>query len=278
VPAAANKNDCTVFAPTMQAVLARGLLADVETVHLDRGHDTAGVRDICSNFGVETVTAKIRPRNKDKSKKTKVPVTLGMGWPVERTNSWFSNFGKQKQGSAYGYTKVLGQHPLVATRAETGEVLHIRHRKGSANSGRGAPRFVRETIGRTRRAGAVAPLTLRADSGFYSKQVVAACRDHDVRYSITVSQNKAVIRATDAIIEEDWIPIDYTLGGKAEVAECPMAMSTVSSCVGPGSPGSRPSCSPRGATTPSSPIEREAPSSSMPTTATMPQSNSTSAT
>ncbi len=109
----------------------------------------------------------------------------------------------------------------MATRAETGEVLHIRHRKGSANSGRGAPRFVRETIGRTRRAGAVGPLTLRADSGFYSKQVVVACRDHDVRYSITVSQNKAVIRATDAIIEEDWIPIDYTLGGKAEVAECP---------------------------------------------------------
>jgi hypothetical protein len=200
------------------------------------------------------------------------PMTIDIDSTIQQV------YGKQKQGSGYGYTKVLGQHPLVATRAETGEVLHIRHRKGSANSGRGAPRFVRETIGRVRRAGAVGPLTLRADSGFYSKQVVAACRDHDVRYSITVSQNKAVIRATDAIIEEDWIPIDYTLGGKAEVAECPMAMSTVSSCVGPGSPGSRPSCSPRGATTPSSPIEREAPSSSMPTTATMPQSNSTSAT
>ncbi len=59
----ANRNDSILLAPTMQAVLARGLLADVETVHLDRGHDTAGVRDICSNFGVETVTAKIRPRN-----------------------------------------------------------------------------------------------------------------------------------------------------------------------------------------------------------------------
>jgi hypothetical protein len=29
-------------------------------------------------------------------------------------------YGKQKQGSAYGYSKVLGQHPLVATRADTG--------------------------------------------------------------------------------------------------------------------------------------------------------------
>jgi Transposase DDE domain. len=143
------------------------------------------------------------------------PMTIDIDSTIQQV------YGKQKQGSGYGYTKVLGQHPLVATRAETGEVLHIRHRKGSANSGRGAPRFVRETIGRVRRAGAVGPLTLRADSGFYSKQVVAACRDHDVRYSITVSQNKAVIRAIDAIIEEDWIPIDYTLGGKAEVAECP---------------------------------------------------------
>lgn len=34
--------------------------------------------------------------------------------------------GKQKQGAAYGYTRVLGYHPLVATRADTGEVLHAR--------------------------------------------------------------------------------------------------------------------------------------------------------
>ena len=128
-------------------------------------------------------------------------------------------YGKQKQGSAYGYTRVLGQHPLVATRADTGEVLHIRHRKGSANAGRGGPRFVREVIGRVRRCGATGPLTLRADSGFHSKHVVAACRDHDVRYSITVNQNKAVVRAIEAIAEESWTPIDYTVGGEAQVSE-----------------------------------------------------------
>jgi len=130
-------------------------------------------------------------------------------------------YGKQKQGSAYGYTRVLGQHPLVATRSDTGEVLHIRHRKGSANAGRGGPRFVRELIGRVRRCGAIGPLTLRADSGFHSKHVVAACRDHDVRYSITVNQNKVVVKAIEAISEETWTPIDYTLGGEAQVSECP---------------------------------------------------------
>jgi hypothetical protein len=88
---------------------------------------------------------------------------------------------------------VLGEHPLVATRADTGEVLHLRQRKGSAGSGRGAQRFVRETIGRSRRAGATAQLTLGAGSGFHSKHVVNACRGHDVRYSITVNKNNAVV-------------------------------------------------------------------------------------
>jgi len=30
--------------------------------------------------------------------------------------------GRQKQGAAYGYTKVLGYHPILATRADTGEI------------------------------------------------------------------------------------------------------------------------------------------------------------
>ena len=143
------------------------------------------------------------------------PMTIDIDSTIQRV------YGKQKQGSAYGYTKVLGQHPLVATRADTGEVLHIRHRKGSANAGRGGPRFVREMIGRVRRAGAAGPLTLRADSGFHSQFVVKACRDHGVRYSITVNQNKAVTRAIEAIAEESWTRIDYTLGGEAAVSECP---------------------------------------------------------
>jgi Transposase DDE domain group 1 len=127
--------------------------------------------------------------------------------------------GDQKHGAAYGYTRVLGYHPLLATRAETGEVLHVRFRKGSANTGRGADRFVRELVGRVRRAGATGPLTLRADSGFWSKHVIGACRDHEVAFSITVNQNKAVRAAIAAIAEQRWVPIDYPEGGEAQVAE-----------------------------------------------------------
>ena len=57
--------------------------------------------------------------------------------------------GHHKGGAAYGYTRQLGYHPLLATRADTGEVLHARQRTGRAASGRGAERFVNELAGRS---------------------------------------------------------------------------------------------------------------------------------
>jgi hypothetical protein len=74
--------------------------------------------------------------------------------------------GYHKQGACYGYTHRLGYHPLLATRADTGEVLHARLRKGSANTARGILRFVDELVARLRRAGASGELTFRMDSGF----------------------------------------------------------------------------------------------------------------
>src|SRR5512132_2936590 len=50
-------------------------------------------------------------------------------------------FGHGKQGAAFGYTPQRGYHPIIVTRADTGEVLHIRLRTGSANTSRGMRRF-----------------------------------------------------------------------------------------------------------------------------------------
>ncbi len=72
--------------------------------------------------------------------------------------------GYAKQGAAYGYTKKLGYHPILAVRSDTGEVLHSRMRKGSANTQRGTKRFVQELIPRCRRLGATGKITIRFDS------------------------------------------------------------------------------------------------------------------
>jgi hypothetical protein len=131
--------------------------------------------------------------------------------------------GHAKGGAAYGYTHRLGYHPLLASRADTGEVLHLRMRTGSANTARGAERFVNELAGRVRRAGAAGPLTLRGDPGFWSAKVLGACRRHAIRFSVTVRQTKLVTAAIAAIGEDAWTDIGYPDGGVAQVAETTLA-------------------------------------------------------
>ena len=128
--------------------------------------------------------------------------------------------GKAKHGAGYGYTNELGYHPLLATRAGTGELLHVRMRKGSANTQRGTKRFVEELVARLRRGGATGELIMRFDSGFWSNATIAALGRLDVGYTMGVRMVKPVVTAVSAIDEESWTPIDYTCDGIAEVAEC----------------------------------------------------------
>jgi hypothetical protein len=128
-------------------------------------------------------------------------------------------YGTAKQGAEFGYTKVRGYHPLLATLVGTGEVLHARMRGGNAGAARGAGSFVRETIRRIRDAGATGALTVRADSAFYSRAFVTACRKHGAAFSVTVDKNTAIRRAIAQIDEAAWVPIPYWLEGGADVAE-----------------------------------------------------------
>jgi hypothetical protein len=129
-------------------------------------------------------------------------------------------YGYDKQGAGYGYTHKRGYHPIVATRAQTGEVLHIRARKGSANTSRGALRFVEELIPRVQRAGANGPKLLRADSGFWNRKIMARLQSAGWTYSIGVRQQKHIKAAVAAIPEQDWQTLeDYPDGGQAQIAQ-----------------------------------------------------------
>ena len=128
--------------------------------------------------------------------------------------------GKAKHGAGFGYTKKLGYHPLLAVWSATGELLHVRMRKGAANTQRGTKRFVEELVARLRRAGATGELVMRFDSGFWSNATIATLARLGVGYTMGVRMVKSVVTAVSAIDEESWTPIDYTCGGIAEVAEC----------------------------------------------------------
>jgi hypothetical protein len=128
--------------------------------------------------------------------------------------------GHDKRGAGYGYTGQLGYHPIVATRADSNEVLHVRMRNGRANTQRGALRFVDELIARVRKAGASGPILLRADSGFWNKKVCARLRARGCEYSIGVSMHKIVSAQIAQIPDGAWQPVaEYPDSGICEVAE-----------------------------------------------------------
>ena len=129
-------------------------------------------------------------------------------------------YGLAKEGAQrHNYTGQRGYHPLLAVAAGTGDVLMARLRKGRANTARGAAHFLRETVSRVRYAGATGPLTVRADSGFFTHAMVAVCRQMDVCFSITVRQHQSLRNLIEAIPEADWTLIPYWMDGAADVAE-----------------------------------------------------------
>jgi hypothetical protein len=138
---------------------------------------------------------------------------------IARLSSVGEVCGRLKQGAGYGYTHLLGYHPILATRADTREALHIRLRKGSANTQKGMLRFTDELIARVTRAGATGVKLLRADSGFWNTKVFERLERAGWQYSIGVRMIKTVRAAVEAIDEDAWQRIDYPEEGEAQIAE-----------------------------------------------------------
>ena len=129
-------------------------------------------------------------------------------------------YGLAKEGARHhGYTGQRGYHPLLAVAAGTGEVLMARLREGRSNTARGAAHFLRETVGRVRYGGAKGQLTVRADRGLYTHDVVSLCRKMKVRFSITIRRGASLCHLIEAIPEDGWTPIPYWMEGTADVAE-----------------------------------------------------------
>jgi hypothetical protein len=152
--------------------------------------------------------------------------------------------GYAKQGVGYGYNKVKGLNALLATICTPLAAPVIgasRLRKGAVNSARGAAALLREAL-RTARAtgaggsGGAGLVLARADSAFYSHDVVAAARSGGACFSITARMNAAVKKAIGSIGEDAWTAIRYPQAvwdeegqcwiSDAEVAEVPFTAFT----------------------------------------------------
>jgi transposase len=93
----ANRNDVKMLIPTLAVLAGRGLLAEINTLHLDRGFDYPVVRAQLAALGLDEVDIQRRGTKVPGVKKQ--PLTLGLRWIVEATNSWLSNYGQLRRNT-----------------------------------------------------------------------------------------------------------------------------------------------------------------------------------
>jgi len=120
--------------------------------------------------------------------------------------------GYAKQGAGYGYTGVKGLNALLAivsTPTSAPVIAATRLRRGGTNSARGAARLVTDALVSAKACGGSGLVTVRADSAYYTHDVIAAARRGGARFSVTARMNPAVATAISSIAESAWTPIQY---------------------------------------------------------------------
>ena len=128
-------------------------------------------------------------------------------------------YGRQKQGTAFGHTKIQGKTvpvrglnalaATICTPQAAPVIAATRLRGGSANTARGAASFTGEAISTARAAGCTATIVARADSGLYGAAFTSACRRAGAYFSVTARMDPAVKAAIASIPEDAWTPIRY---------------------------------------------------------------------
>lgn len=122
-------------------------------------------------------------------------------------------YGYAKQGAAVGRHKGKKTlHPLIAivsTPIAAPVVAGIRLRRGKSADVRGSARFLAETLAVVRRITPTATIVVRADSKFYTADLVATAARYDAAVSLTTGSNPSITTAITSIPEANWTAIHY---------------------------------------------------------------------
>ena len=122
----ANRNDVRLLEPPLDAVSAAGLLAEIGTLHLDRGYDSGAVRDRLRSTGIAQF--EIQRRGTKVPGVKQQPLRLGLRWIVEATNTWWSNYGQLRRNTDRRARHRHAALCLATTVLVVGRLLNWRNR------------------------------------------------------------------------------------------------------------------------------------------------------
>jgi transposase len=128
--AGANRHDSIMLESTLDDLGGRGTLGEIETLWLDRGYDSEVTRDrLAQRHITDAVIARKRKRGAPLPPAA-APAGHSMGrrWPVERTNSWLSNFGQLRRNTDRKRTHKVAQLSLAITFLIVAKLIDWRNR------------------------------------------------------------------------------------------------------------------------------------------------------
>ncbi len=97
-----------------------------------------------------------------------------------------ATYGPGKEGSAFSRKGQTGLSPMVGIVGETGDVLAVRARGGSANDGRAMGSFIDECVTAIpNQARSRYRLWIRVDSAGYQQEVIEAAERHGADFTVT---------------------------------------------------------------------------------------------
>jgi hypothetical protein len=119
----------------------------------------------------------------------------------------------EKKEAKWTYKEVLGYQPQLGFLAENGICLSQEFREGNVPAQSGAGRFLKRCLRlcpQIRR--------LRSDSAFYQAEVINACEENEIGFTITADQTLAVkeviqtVRDWEPLLDEKGQPTDREVG------------------------------------------------------------------
>jgi hypothetical protein len=177
--------------------------------------DIDGLADALTTVTATTWSAGLGPDLSDRSDSD--PLTID----IDATHT--QTYGTSKDGAGVrNYQGVRGYAPLLAVEASTGQVIAARLRAGNAGPATGAVSFTAETLGRVRSlTGDSIPLLVRADSGFYLRDLFDQCQAHNARFSVTIRQVRPIRDLIEGIDEDTYTPVKHTPHKRIDIAAVP---------------------------------------------------------
>ena len=141
---------------------------------------------------------------------------------VDIDSTFTETYGSHKAGAVVrNYQGLRGYHPLVAVAASTGEVIAGRLRAGNTST-TDIGEFTADTLQRLRRlTGADTALLLRADSGFYLRELFDHCAANNVKFSVTVRQTAPIRDLINNIPDHQWTTVATTADKHIALAGVP---------------------------------------------------------